>query len=204
MDLVDRRSHAADDDFPGGSASAGDRQHVADRLGYEDRVAVGSLADHLVELPAVAPWCFMQIVRRQEHGASEKSTGIAQGADRFHGRGDSRFHVGGAAAGEPAVVNRRRDERQVDRVEVTIKLERRSRAATLEPDHDGRRLGISGGRPLDLESIGPEDFRQPVTDSASLAGSAGHFDQSSRRLDQPLAVHVGSRKRAKNATSMRP
>ena len=120
---------------------------------------MSSLADHLVELAAVAPRCFMQIVRSQEHGASEKSAGIAQGADCFHGRGDSRFHVSGAAAREPSVVNRGWDERQVDRVEMPVKLKRRSRPATLEPDHDSRRLGISGRRPLDPESLGLEDFR---------------------------------------------
>ena len=32
-DLVDRRSVTADDNFPGGRASARDRQYVADRLG---------------------------------------------------------------------------------------------------------------------------------------------------------------------------
>ena len=38
-DLVDRRSLAADDDLPGGRASAGDRQHVAKRLGEQHGVA---------------------------------------------------------------------------------------------------------------------------------------------------------------------
>ena len=38
-DLVDRRTLAANDGLPGGRAPAGDRQHVAERLGEQDRIA---------------------------------------------------------------------------------------------------------------------------------------------------------------------
>ena len=43
----------------------------------------------------------------------------------------------------------RRHERQVDRVEMAVELERPARPAALEPDDHGRRRRVTAGRPLD-------------------------------------------------------
>ena len=131
--------------------------------------------------------CRSWAVKRTEPAAEHP--GVAQGADRLDGGGDPPFHVGGTAAGEPAVLDSRRHERQVDRVEVAVELERPPRPAALEPDDDGRRRRDSppSGRSTAKPSA-VEDLRQAVADRPGLAGRARHFDQPPRGLDQPLAV----------------
>ncbi len=183
---------AADHHFPGRAAAAGDRQHVAKRLREQDGIAHEAVADELVELAAVAPGGLVQVVRGQEDRTGGKSAGIAECPDRFDRGGHAPFHVRGSAAGEqPVVLDSRRHERQVNRVEVAVELERRPRPAAFESDHDGGSLGVSARRTLDLKPIGREDFRQAIADRPRFAGPAGHFDQAPSGLDQPLAIHMG-------------
>ena len=65
-----------------------------------------------------------------------------------------------AATGQAAVVDCGRRERQVDRVEVTVKLKCTSRPAALEPDHDSRRFGIAARWTLDDEAVVAENLRR--------------------------------------------
>ena len=190
-DLVDRRSLAANGDLPGRRAPAGDRQHVAERLGEQHGVSPVAVADELIELAAVAPGGFVQVVRRQQDRAGRQRLGIAECPDRLDRGGDPCFHVRCAAAGDPAVLDLRRDERQVHRVEMAVELKGRPRPAAIESNRDRRRGRVAPIEPLDAEPVGLEDLRETVADRPGIAGGAGHFDQPSRRLDQPMAVHVG-------------
>ena len=88
--------------------------------------------------------------------------GVAKRAQRLDRRGDAPLHVRRPAAGEQAVLDRGRDERQVDRVEVAVELERPARPSAREPDHHGRGRGIAALGPLDREPVGGEDLGQPV------------------------------------------
>ena len=183
-DLVDRRALAADDDLPGRRAPAGDRQDVAERLGEQDGIAAMPVADHLVELAAVAPGGLVQVVGRQQDRAGRQGAGIAQAADRLDGGGDPRLHVRRAAAGEPAVLDRGRDERQVHRVEVAVELERPAGPPAVEPDGNRRAVGW----PPDAAR------REPVGSSIS----------ASRSLTAPPPVGLGTSIKAWAVPRSRP
>ena len=68
-DFVNRRPSAADDRLPRRRTTACDREHTAERLGNEDGVAADTVANQLVELAAVAPGGFMQVVSGEQDGA---------------------------------------------------------------------------------------------------------------------------------------
>ena len=106
-DLVDRRPLSTDHHLPGRTAAAGDRQHVAKRLGKQHGISHKAVADELVELAAVAPGGLVQVVRGQEDRTGAETAGIAKCPDRFDCGGHAAFHVSGAAAGEQPVVSRR-------------------------------------------------------------------------------------------------
>ena len=95
--------------------------------------------------------CRSWAVKRTEPAV--ESARVSQRPDRFDGRGDAPFHVRGPAAGQPAILDFGRHERQVDRVEMPVKLKRSSRPAALEPDHDGRRFGVSSTGSVDLKTV---------------------------------------------------
>ena len=59
-----------------------------------------------------------------------------------------------------------------------------------EPDRHGRSGGVTCLGPIDLETVGFEDFRQTIADRPRLARRARHFDQPPGGVDQPLAVDV--------------
>ncbi len=187
---MDRRSFAADDRLPRRRASAGDRQYVTHRLGEEDGIAVQTIANQLIELAAIPPGasCRSWAVKRTEPAVSPPES--RSGPDRFDRRGEATFHVGGTAAGQAAVLDRGRDERQVNRVKMPVELKRPSRPAAVEADHDGRRFGVSPVLGVHFEAISREDLRQAVADRASSAGRARHFDQALGGLDEPLTIHM--------------
>ena len=184
--LVDRRPIAANGDLPGGRASAGDRQHVAERLGKQNGIA---------RIPSRISWLSW---RPSPQGASCRSWAVrstepaVKHARRRAGHGPLRrprrppFHVGRTAAGQPAVVDLRT-----------------ARTAG-EPCRGGRRIGASGpaGRssvapqrpetagypPAGRSTTKPSAFR--ISASRSLTGPAvarraRDLDQPPRGLDQP-------------------
>ena len=171
-DLVDRRSLAADDDLPGRRARPATGSTSRSGSGSSTASPRDALADELVELAAVAPGGLVQVVRGQEDRAGGKSPGVAECPDRLDGGGDAPFHVRGAAAGEqPAVLDSRRHERQVDRVEVAVELERPARPAALEPDHHGRSAGYPPvGRSTSKPSAVRISARRSLTAPASPVG----------------------------------
>ena len=129
------------------------------------------IADQLIELTAVAPRRFVQVVRGQEDRARGQSARISQRPDRFDRRGEASFHVGGAAAGQPAVLGFGRHERQVNRVEVSVELKRSSGTAALEPDHDGRDSGYPPvGRSTSKPSAARISARRSLTAPAWPVG----------------------------------
>ena len=149
------------------------------------------LADHVVELAAVAPGGLVQVVGRQQDGAGGEQARNPAAHAGLDGRGDPRLHVRRPAAGEPAVLDRGRHERQMDRIEVAVELERPAGPAAVEADGDGRRRRMAGRDAFDGKSVGREDLGQPVADGPGIARRAGDLDQPPGRLDEPVAADMG-------------
>ena len=116
-------------DLPGGRAPAGDRQ--------ARRTAARGAARRRRRSPSRISWsscrpspqgasCRSWAVSRTEPAV--RAPGVAQRAQRLDRGGDAPLHVRRAAAGELAVLDRRRHERQVHGVEVAVELERPARA----------------------------------------------------------------------------
>src|SRR5204863_8620929 len=129
-----------------------------------------------------APGGLVQVVRRQQDGARRQGAGVAQHPQGLDGGGDPALHVGGAAAGEVAVLDRRGNEGQVNRVEVAVELQGPAGAGPGQADDDGGGNGVAGGRAVDGEAIGGQDPGQAVGGRARLAGPAGDGDEPRGRV----------------------
>ena len=189
-DLVDRRSLAANGGLPGRRAPAGDRQHVAERLGEQHGVAAVAVADELIELAAVAPGGFVQVVGRQQDRAG-----------RQHPASRS-ARTASTAAAIPAFMS----DAPLPVIRPSWISGGMNGKCTVSRWPSNWRVGP--GRPLSSrietagavgwpassrwtsEPVGCEQLRESVAHRPGIAGWARHFDQPSRRLDQPLAVHV--------------
>ena len=145
--LVDRRPFAADDGLPAspspGRRSAG-RRRAARGAGRRRRRCPSRISWSSWRPSPQGASCRSWAVSRTEPAA--RAPASRRRADRLDGGGDPRLHVRGPAAGEPAVLDRGRHERQVDRVEVAVELERPARPAAVEADRDRRRRRMPGRR----------------------------------------------------------
>ena len=142
-DLVDRRPCAADDGLPGGRAPAGDRQDVAKRLGEQDGVAddgrrgsAGRAGGRRPRGPRAGRGRSAGPSRRASAPASRSAQDASTAAAMPPFMSEAPLPVSWPSS------TRGRHERQVDRVEMAVELERRPRPAALEPDR--RRPAPSG------------------------------------------------------------
>ena len=79
---------ASDVDLPGGGAPPLDGEHVAQRLREEHRVAAIPLSNELIELAAIPPGGFVQVVRGEQHGPRLQAARVAQIHDVIAGLPD--------------------------------------------------------------------------------------------------------------------
>ncbi len=192
-DFVDRRALGGErSSFPGG-ASHGRRPASTSRSGSGSKTAspTVAVANHPVELTAVTPGGFVEVMGRQ------------QGPSRMAGPPASRSaRTASIAAAMPAFMSDAplpviwpastpgRDERQVHRIEVAVELEGRSGPAAIESGRDGRGHGMPRLDSMHVKPVGLEDLRQPVAHGPGITGRARDLDQSQCRLDQPAPVYV--------------
>src|SRR4051794_20955321 len=157
-DLGNGRTGASDVDFPGGRAAPLDRQDVTQRLREKHSVPQVSFADHLIELTSVTPGRLVQIVRGEKYGAGVERIGISHGAQSLNRSGRAAFHVRGTAAGDLAILDSGRNERQVHDVEMAVELESSAGSVALEANGNSRTVRISSGWPLHLKPVGRQDL----------------------------------------------
>ena len=159
-----------------------------ERLGDEDRIPDVPLGDQAVELAPVAPGGLVEVVRGQQDRPPGQGVGVAQGAERLDGGRDAGLHVRGPAAEESLPLLARRDEREVDGVEVAVELQDAPGPAAPEPDRHGGGRGVSPFGAFDLEPVLGQDLREPVGDRPRLARPARDLDQPDGRLDEPPPI----------------
>ncbi|MFO0930410.1 MAG: hypothetical protein U0736_25845 [Gemmataceae bacterium] len=161
---------------------------VAQRFGDQHRVADDAGADQLVELLAEPPRRFVQVVRGEQDRAGGQHAGVAEHAQRLDGSGGPPLHVRRAAAGEQIVAAPRRDERQVDGVEVAVELQRSPWSPAGVPDDDRRRRRMASGDPFDGEPVAAEDIGQAVEGRTGFPGRTGDADQPRGGVEQTVPV----------------
>ena len=79
----------------------------------------------------------------------------------------------------------------MNRIQVTIELQRPSRPAGLQSSDNRGGLGPVGLGTLDREAIGLNDLRQPIGDRSGAARGAGHLDEGHRCFNKTLCIDRG-------------
>ncbi len=161
-------------------------------LGQQDGVTDETVADQRTHLAFVAPGAFVQLVRGQQDASALKYPGLLQRAECFNGRRHTTFHVGYARAVEIAVLFARRHKRQMNRVQMTVKLQRASPTTAVQASDDGRRLRPVGFRTFHCKAAGLEDLRQPIGRRPGVACGARHLDERHRSFDEAVGVDGGN------------
>jgi hypothetical protein len=85
-------------------------------------------------------------------------------------------------------MNLRSDEGEVNRVEMSIELQRPARLSAGEPYGNGRRRRVPRRGPLDSKPFADEHFAQSIEDCPSLAGLARYLDQLEHSSHEALAI----------------
>jgi hypothetical protein len=113
---------------------------------------------------------------------------IAHGSQGLDRRRDSRFHIGRPAACESIADDLRRDKREVNRVEVTVELQRPPWLSRRETGDHRRSLFVTRHGPFDSESVGTQYRLQFVGGGSRFAGPTRFRDQAHRRIQQTFAI----------------
>ena len=157
------------------------RQDVMRVFGNQDAIPHIPVVDQLIQLSAISPRRFVQIVSGQQNSAATQNRRIADDAQRFDHGSHTRLHVARPAPGQTVPLNGRRSERQVHRVQMPVELQRPARFPRIPPHHNGRRCRPRCLRTLHLETLLHKQSRQRIGNGTRFAGGAGNINQSSRR-----------------------
>jgi hypothetical protein len=109
--------------------------------------------DEPIELASIAPRRFVKIMGRKQNRARRERSSVAKDSQGFDGGGDAGFHVGRTAARKSPVGYGGRKKGQMDRIQVSIELQRSTRFAGVVTHDDSGRGWMATCRPFDTESV---------------------------------------------------
>ena len=121
-----------------------------------------------------------------------RNCAVAKNPQRLDRGREPALHVARPAAAEQFPFDSRRNERQVNDVEMAVELEAFPRLSGIETDNDcgGRRM--LRGFSLYCEPVVVEETRESVENGPGIPGRRWNRDQPRCRVEQSIATHVGA------------